>query len=271
MILWSAMSEPTTPLQAVRDRIDAIDAELVRLVDERASMPAMVAAAKAAEAGGAAPGFGLRPAREAQVLRALLAKPRSDARPELIVRLWRELMGDSLARQGPFRLAVWGGRNQARAVELARQRFGAAPPLAMFDRPEDALAAARIEGVVAILSLEPGSAWWGKLLALPDLSVIACLPCLSAWGAPGALAIAAVAPEPSGSDQTFWVTDAPGSVGAIEDRLGEEGLAGDLFVEAGGLKLFSIAGYVQRDDERLALAPGSLKGVIGTAPLPFDL
>jgi len=41
--------------------------------------------------------------------------------------------------------------------------------------------------------------------------------------------------------------------------------------QAGGLKLFSLAGYVQRDDRRLARAPGDLKGVIGAASTPFDV
>jgi hypothetical protein len=35
--------------------------------------------------------------------------------------------------------------------------------------------------------------------------------------------------------------------------------------------LFALAGYVQPGDERLTRAPGRLHGVIGAAPLPFDL
>ena len=34
-----------------------------------------------------------------------------------------------------------------------------------------------------------------------------------------------------------------------------------------GLKLFMLAGYVQSEDGRLIDAPGSLKGVIGAAPV----
>ena len=63
-------------LDAVRARIDAVDAELLRLIDERAALAGEVAAAKRAEAAQdekGAPGFGLRPAREAQVMRRLLA------------------------------------------------------------------------------------------------------------------------------------------------------------------------------------------------------
>ena len=180
-------------------------------------------------------------------------------------------MAESLALQGPFRLVAWGGREPGRVAELARLRFGAAPPLTMLAKPEDALREARERGTVAILPLDPGSAWWGRMLAEPSLRVFAVVPCLSVWGAPSALAVAAVEVEPSGGDATLWVTDAPGKAHQVEAALGERGLAGDILMEAGGLKLFALLGYIQPDDERLAGAPGSLKGVIGAAPPPFDL
>src|SRR5215471_8310067 len=93
-------------LEEVRKRIDAIDSELLRLVDERAALAHDVAAAKAAA--GEAGKFGLKPAREAQLLRKLLKRPRKAATPSMIVRIWRELIGESLSIQGPFRLTVWG-------------------------------------------------------------------------------------------------------------------------------------------------------------------
>ena len=267
------MSEAKTgqapSLDAVRQRIDALDSELLRLVDERASLARIVAAAK--HAAGDGDKFALRPAREAAILRRLIAAERTAASPSLVARIWRELIGDSLATQGPFHLNVWGGRDPGRAVELARHRFGAAPPLRQFAKSEDAIAAARSPGGVAICALDPDSAWWGRLLAEPQLKVFAALPCLAAWGPMSALAVAAVDVEPTGDDRTFWVTDAPGSAAAIEDALGRDGVAGDLVQEAGGLKLFMLAGFYQREDERLARAPGRLSGVIGAAPAPLDV
>ncbi|HEX7948692.1 MAG TPA: chorismate mutase, partial [Phenylobacterium sp.] len=69
---------------------------------------------------------------------------------------------------------------------------------------------------------------------------------------------------------TFWVTDAIESVAAVEAALSRDGVAADLVAEAGGLKLFALAGFYQREDERLARAPGRLSGVIGAAPAPLD-
>lgn len=260
-------AEPS--LDAVRQRIDALDTELLRLVDERASLARVVAAAK--RAAGDGDKFALRPAREAAILRRLIGSQRTAASPGLIVRIWREMIGDSLSVQGPFHLSVWGGRDPGRAVELARHRFGAAPPLRRAAKAEDALAQARSPGGVAICALDPDSAWWGRMLAEPKLQVFAALPCLSAWGPMSALAVAAVEVEPTGDDRTFWVTDATGPAAMIEDALSRDGVAAELVAEAGGLRLFVLAGFYQRDDERLARAPGRLSGVIGAVPAPLDV
>lgn len=263
----SGASAPS--LDAVRQRIDAIDADLLRLLDERAELAHAVAAAKAAA--GDAGKFGLRPGREAQIVRKLLASPRNAATASLVVRVWRELMAESLALQGPFALSVWGGKDPGRTSELARLRFGAAPPLRQVEKPEAALAEAKQAGGVAVLALARDNAWWGRLLAEPRLKVFAALPCLAAWGPMGALAIAEVEVEPTGDDVTFWVTDAAGSAASIEDALSRDGVAATLLVESGGLKLFTLAGYYQPEDERLARAPGRLTGVIGAAPGPLDV
>jgi chorismate mutase len=256
-------------LEEVRQRIDAIDAELLRLVDARAAVARDVAAAKAAA--GDAGRFGLRPAREAQLLRGLLAQPRQAASPALVIRIWRELIGESLNLQGPFHLAVWGGRDPAQTLELARLRFGAAPRLRQVARPEDALAAARTPGGVAVAALAADSAWWGRLLAEPKLKVFAALPCLAMSGPTAALAVAQVEVEPTGDDRTFWVTDAAQPAGVIEEALSRDGVAATPLVQAGGLKLFVLPGFYQANDERLARAPGQLSGVIGAAPAPLDV
>jgi chorismate mutase len=258
--------DPT--LEDVRARLDAIDAELLRLVDERAGLANEVARAK--RAAGDGDKFGLRPAREAMLMRRLLASPRRGAGDALTVRLWRELISDSLAKQGPFHLTVWGGADPARAVELARSQFGAAPPLRQVAKPEEALSAAKTLGGVGVLSLSPASAWWGRMLAEPRLSVFAAMPSLAAWGAPGALAVAEVEVEPSGDDDTFWVSDAAEPAAKIVDGLSRDGVAAELLLDAGGLKLFVLSGFYLRNDPRIARAPGRLAGVIGAAARPFD-
>jgi chorismate mutase len=263
------MAETPTSLGEVRARIDAVDAALLRLLDERAGLAVEMRRAKPVQDGEALP-FGLDPARETQVLRRLLADSHPNASTALIVRIWREVMADDLHRQAPFGVAVFGGRDPARMVDLARLRFGAAPAVTLVDKAETAIAAAKAPGGIGLLPLE-GVAPWARLLAEPDLRVFAVLPCLAGWGRPQALAVAKVAVEPSGADQTLWVTDAPAPVDSIVEALGRRGLAAGLLAEGGGLRLFALPGYIQSEDARLVGAPGRLTGVIGAAPTPFDL
>jgi chorismate mutase len=256
-------------LEALRARLDTLDTELLHLVDERAAIARHVAAAKAAAGDGGK--FALRPGRETAILRRLLAARQATTSASLVVRIWRELIGDSLSLQGPFHLHVWGGKDPATTTEAARARFGAAPSLSHVAKPEDALAAARTLGGVAICALSPDAPWWGRLLAEPALKVFSALPCLAAWGPTSALAVAAVSVEPTGGDNTFWVTDSTDSAPAIEAALSRDGVAASLLQAAGGLKLFALAGFYQPHDERLARAPGRLHGVIGAAPAQLDV
>jgi hypothetical protein len=156
-------------------------------------------------------------------------------------------------------------------TELTRHRFGATPPIRAVARPEEAIATAKAPWGVGVGALNADSAWWGRLLAEPKLKVFAALPCLSAWGPLSALAVAEVEVEPTGHDNTYWVTDAAQSSVAIENALSRDGVAATLLVEAGGLKLFALSGFYQSNDPRLARAPGRLSGVIGAAPAPLDV
>lgn len=255
-------------LDAIRARLDVLDGQMLALIDERAGLAKQVAAAKAAAGDGGK--FGLRAAREAQLLRSLLAKPRSAATPTLITRVWRELIGDSLSRQGPFHLAVYGGKTPARTIEFARARFGATPGMTSVAKPEDAMAAAKTQGGVAVMSLATETPWWGRLLAEPKMKVFAALPCLNNWGPVTALAAAEIDVEPTGDDLTYWVTDSPLPSSEILDALSRDGVAADLLAEAGGLKLFALLGFYMPEDERLARAPGRLTGVIGASAAPLD-
>ncbi len=263
------MHAKSPSLDAVRSRIDAVDAALLKLVDERAALAREVAEAK--RAAGEQVTLGLRPSREAALIRRLLATPGRTASAQLLVRLWREFISDSLLQQGPFHLAVWGGRDPARAAELARLRFGAAPPLACCPDAETALAGAREPGGVAVMALASDTPWWAELVADPTLVVFATLPCLAALGPQAALAVAEVGIEPTERDETYWVSDSPEPAAHIELVLAREGITAKAIAEAGGVRLFALAGFFARGEAKLARLPGELKGVIGSAPTPFDL
>jgi hypothetical protein len=212
-------------------------------------------------------GAGVRTDREVETLDAVLEATAPEAR-RFVLPLWRALQAEAAGVKG---IALWGGKDPLLVADQARRRFGFGPALRAFGKPEGALATARQPGVVAVLALDAQTPWWARLLAEPKLRVFGVLPEAGAEETPSALAVGDVLVEPTGRDETFWVTDAAESAAKIEEALGLVGFAAREVAGAGGLKLFALAGYVQRDDERLNRAPGRLAGVIGAAPAPYPV
>lgn len=201
-----------------------------------------------------AAGSDVSPDVSALALRALLAEADDVHQAGMLRALW----GRIEAHSGPA-LVVAGPAAQL----LAADRFGLSGR-AVPD-PEVALVqtAAGAHALIDIASPRP---WWGKLLARPELRVIAALPD-DRHGRPAALRVAALPTGPTGDDRTFWVTDSPLADARIVQALATSGLAATPLTSAGGLKLFMLAGYVQAEDGRFRDTPGSLSGVIGSAPL----
>ena len=260
-------------LAQLRVEIDALDADLLRLIDARAALGRDIGEAKVRE-GGENTGSLLRPDRETILLRKLSATARQAASKDVIVRVWRELISENLRIQGEARgglhLNLSAGEHSQEVLVWARERFGFAPTYGYVADAAAAIAAARDPRHIAVLGLDPrGGAWWARLLAERSVRVIAALPELGP-ARPHALACAAIAPEPTGDDVTFWVSDAQASENKLIEVLSHRGLAAEWLCSAQGVKLFSIIGFVQENDERLkgtlGGSLGSLSGVIGSAP-----
>jgi chorismate mutase/prephenate dehydratase len=89
----------------IRDSIDAIDARIHALLNERARFAQMVGISKSSS--GRAVDF-YRPEREAQVLRLALKRNQGPLRDEEVLRLFREIMSACLAQQEPLKVAFLG-------------------------------------------------------------------------------------------------------------------------------------------------------------------
>ncbi len=109
-------------LSEIRKKIDAIDEQLVRLLNERADLVHEVGQVKKAE------GTSIyAPEREEQVLRALLEKNRAHAGrlPEKAIRaIYREIMSASLALEKDLTIAYLGPE-ATYTHQAARSKFGA--------------------------------------------------------------------------------------------------------------------------------------------------
>ncbi len=119
-------------LQAIRERIDALDAELQALINERAGLAQQVAEVKLAAGDDA---LFYRPEREAQVLRAVKARNEGPLAGEEMARLFREIMSACLAHERPVNVAFLGPEGTF-SHEATLKHFGhsaVARPLAGLD------------------------------------------------------------------------------------------------------------------------------------------
>ena len=98
-------SEQPLDLAKVRERIDAVDASIQALINERAGLAQLVGISKTKE--GRTVDF-YRPEREAQVLRMAKARNKGPLRNEEVLRLFREIMSACLAQQEPLKVAYLG-------------------------------------------------------------------------------------------------------------------------------------------------------------------
>ncbi|MBZ9537797.1 prephenate dehydratase [Modicisalibacter tunisiensis] len=99
------MSDIPINLDELRQRIDQIDGEILRLISERAECAQQVARVKLAEDAGA---VFYRPEREAQVLRRIMALNQGPLDAEEVGRLFREIMSACLALEQPVKVAYLG-------------------------------------------------------------------------------------------------------------------------------------------------------------------
>lgn len=98
------MSE-TDKLKNARDRIDALDENIQRLISERAAIAVEVAQIKQ---GAGENGDYYRPAREAEVLRRVIERNQGPLSNSTIARLVREIMSACLALESPLTVAYLG-------------------------------------------------------------------------------------------------------------------------------------------------------------------
>lgn len=118
------MTEPNKSeleeLGKLRDGIDAIDAEVLRLINERAKLAHRIGEIKQ--------GNIYRPEREAQVLRRAAERNTGPLPDSSVQRIVREVMSACLALEQPLTIAYLGPAGTY-SEAAARKHFGAAPTL----------------------------------------------------------------------------------------------------------------------------------------------
>jgi len=256
-------------LDGLRAKIDAIDDALLDLLVHRADISVAIAKVKQ----GSAPrvkASAFRPAREALILRRLLARRRGNLPATVVVRIWREIIAASLHAQDNFAVHALADDTQRGFLDLAHAYFGAQTLVRAHARASLVVTACTLEpNAIGIVPLpqaeEAGLPWWSRLAPAgqPGPRIIAKLPFLTDEddSQTNGLAIAAVEQEPTGDDTTYLrVETAPGlSRGTLNTMINEAGFEAR-FVSAsraagGGNSqvLLAAQGFVAGNDPRLAV------------------
>lgn len=251
-------------LDDLRAEIDAIDDSLHDLLMRRAGLAADIARLKAKTPGDRSPFF--RPGREAAIVRRILARHKGPFPPAALVRIWREVIGALLRLQGPLTVATAAtGLN-----ELARDHFGTVATVRAQATPFAAIRA--VSAARATVAVVPWPAksdserpWWLALAKANAPRVVAALPAFGSSEKPEALAVAAMAPEPSGKDRSLIAIASSKKIS--QTFLTRAGFKGRIVARADGGTLLAVEGFVAKSDARLKalMAPAV---VIGAYAVP---
>lgn len=173
----AAVTPNPARLAELRARIDVIDAEMHRLLMERASVIDALIAAKGTSLSAGA----FRPGREADMMRRIAARHAGTLPLATVEHLWREIIGTFTHLQAPYRAHVAGLADaDGRMRDLARFTVGFSVPLVA--QPDAAAAVAAVVADPRDLALVPLVAtvarpWWDGLSA-DGARVMARLPFL---------------------------------------------------------------------------------------------
>lgn len=255
-------------LDDLRREIDRIDDALVDLLQERVEVVRRVALVKNDRQQGR---LAMRPARDAEILRRLVARAGGRLPAATIVAMWRELISATTQLQTPFRASVYVPEGQPAFWDLTRGHVGCLTPLIRADSPGHALRA--IGTGAAHLAVLPApdetDLWWRALIGSrePALRIVGRLPfCTSDANAePPAVVVAALEPEPSSDDLTILAIEAAGEISRarLAETLERDGLQPRWLAavrdpdQTSALHLVEVAGFVGDREPRLtnALAP----------------
>ena len=139
-----------TPLSDLRDKIDAIDGQILQLINQRASCAVEVAKTKSAQG---EQGTFYRPDREALVLRRIIDLNQGPLTDDTAARFFREIMSACLALEKPMDIAFLGPEGTF-TQQAAYKHFGHAVktiPVATINEIFNAVECGRCEfGVVPV-------------------------------------------------------------------------------------------------------------------------
>jgi chorismate mutase len=239
-------------LADLRAKIDAIDAEMHRLLIERGSVIDALIHTK----GTSQPGAAFRPGREAEMMRRLVARHEGALPLATVEHIWREIITTFTRMQAPFDVAIDVSVEPGRMRDLARFYFGFSVNL--IEQPDAAAVVARVAetGDLGLVARAPTSTgvWWRGLQRPLGPKIMALLPHIGVEGRPADLPAFVISPklaDPTAPDIRILAISAKG---AFKPPAGCEILAG---ADEGGRSELLLAVPASSDAARIAAEAGS--------------
>jgi len=282
------MNDAPRSIDALRREIDTVDDALHDLLMRRAALVTDIGALKNSEQTAV-----FRPAREAVLLRRLLARHGGKLPVSAVVRIWSEIIAASTLIQGGLTVAYCPIGDVVTGDRMAHGRFGAGAPMAPVPTPAQVITAVTSGeasvGLVPVPRQDDSAPWWTLLYGRTggaEVQVIAGVPfVLDGEGEElSAMVIARGKAEPSGDDRSLIVFECsePFSRDRIRDVLTENGIDpghtvsyDDPVRPDAHLHLADVAGHVVLDDPRLdkvrRALPASSVWQIGVYATPIGL
>ncbi|MEO8666954.1 MAG: chorismate mutase [Bauldia sp.] len=241
-------------LSELREKIDAIDAEMHRLLIERGSVIDSLIKTKATDR----PGAAFRPGREAAMMRRLVRRHGGRLPLATVEHIWREIITTFTRMQAPFDVAIDGAADPARMRDLARFYFGFSVELVPCDGPAAVIArvgSGNDLGLIASDQPARSAAWWRALTGASAPRIMALLPFIRAEKRPADLPAFVISPnlaDPTPPDFRVFAAIASGD----PSRIG--GVTILASADAGGATDMLLAIPAERDPAALATAAASL-------------
>lgn len=267
-----SMSQDQISIDDLRREIDVIDEGIHDLLMRRAEIAQRVGRLKERER---APVF--RPAREAEILRRLVARHSGPLPVQVVVRIWRELLSALTRLQGPFAVAVFVPEGRPGYWDTARDHFGGIVPMIPVNSPLAAIRAvsegSASVGIVPYPTEDEADPWWRHLMygdaATPR--IVARLPFGergNGLGGDNDAVVVGFAPfDPSGDDHSMLGVEVSGDIsrGRFKDALDAAGLRADGIrswragsMDGASVHLVEVTDHVAPDDARLHALVGRL-------------
>jgi len=282
------MNDAPPSLDALRREIDTVDDALHDLLMQRAALVTDIGALKNNEQAAV-----FRPAREAVLLRRLLARHDGKLPVSAVARIWSEIIAASTLLQGGLTVAYCPIGDVVTGDRMAHARFGAGVSVTPVPTPAQVITAVTSGevsvGLLPVPRQDDRTPWWTLLYGRSgsaEVQVIAGVPFVVEGddGELGAMVIALGKAEPSGDDRSLIVFECsePFSRDRIRDVLGENGIEAVRTVSYDDparpdahLHLADVVGHVPLDDPRLdrvrLALPAQAAWQIGVYAAPIDL